>query len=394
MASTIEKQIEVFVAGTDCEHAFPAELSADERRLVKVTAEKLGLSSRSFGMAAERRIHIFKASKTPASEAMQFSVKNTFIDGLTTDEEAAKVGPAHQFMPVCGGAQDSLAAEEPAELGSAVDKLSRSPTSSQDDTVDTAFDNASSEASSSDQQDSTLCIKNTFVHIDANENGDPRIVQSMPNCKFAETLEADMLAAATAAAAAKLAKQNRKPLPLAEEPATTGLELFPSTPNADSLPAVLRDLCPNEEAQATPMVHWVPSGAQYQSAAEYPCITTLPPASWVSSSAPVHGYQPVSVPQAPPPPSFAPGTPVVLTGLASQPDFNGRHGTVRSFDAESSRYNIMLEMCPNANQRMVKVKFQNLLFSQPMLPPGVPYIQPSATMNRTAQAPLTLDQMV
>lgn len=203
---------------------------------------------------------------------------------------------------------------------------------------------------------------------------------------FSETLEAEMLAAATAAAAAKLAKQNRKPLPLAEEPETTGRELFPSTPNADSLPAVLRDLCPNEEAQATPMVHWVPSAAQYQYAAHYPSITTLPPASWVPSS--------VSVPQAPPPPSFVPGTPVVLTGLASQPDFNGRHGTVSSFDAESSRYNIMLEMCPNANQRMVKVKFQNLLFSQPMLPPGVPYIQPSATMNRTAQAPLTLDQMV
>merc|ERR1719159_642815 len=304
-------------------------------------------------MAAERRIHIFKASKTPATEEL-------------------------------------------AELGSGVDKLSRSSTSSQDDTVDTAFDNASSDDSSSEPQDPKLCIKNTFVHIDpdSNGNGDPRIVQSMPNSKFAETLEAEMLAAATAAAAAKLAKQNRKPLPLVEEPATTGLELFPSTPNADSLPAVLRDLRPNEEAQATPMGHWVPSGAQYQSAAEYPCITTLPPASWVSSSAPVHGYQPVSLPQAPPPPSFAPGTPVVLTGLASQPDFNGRHGTVRSFDAESSRYNIMLEMCPNANQRMVKVKFQNLIFSQPMLPPGVPYIQPSATMNRTAQAPLALDQMV
>jgi hypothetical protein len=203
-----------------------------------------------------------------------------------------------------------------------------------------------------------------------------------------------MLAAVTAATAAKLAKQNRKPLPLAEEPETTGRELFPSTPNADSLPSVLRDLCPNEEAQATPMVHWVPSAPQYQSATQYPSITTLPPASWAPSSAPVHGYHPVSLPQAPPPPSFAPGTPVVLTGLASQPDFNGRHGTVSSFDAESSRYNIMLEMCPNAKQRMVKVKFQNLLLAQSMLPPGVPYIPASATMNRPAQPPLTLDQMV
>lgn len=186
MASTIEKQIEAFVAGTESEHAFPAELSADERKLVKVTAEKLGLSSRSFGMAADRRVHIFKASKIPALEAVQFSVKSTFIDGHSTDGDAAKMGPAHQFMPVRGGLQDGLAAEELAELGSAVDKLNRSSTSSQDDTVDTAFDNASSEDSSSEPQDPILCIKNTFVHIDpdSNGNGDPRIVQSMPNCKF------------------------------------------------------------------------------------------------------------------------------------------------------------------------------------------------------------------
>jgi len=82
--SPLLQQIEAFTSGTASEFAFPADLSVEERKLVKIEAEKLGLSSQSFGMGSERRIHIFKptSSKTMAPEPVKYSVKNTFIEPL------------------------------------------------------------------------------------------------------------------------------------------------------------------------------------------------------------------------------------------------------------------------------------------------------------------------
>jgi len=91
-----------------------------------------------------------------------------------------------------------------------------------------------------------------------------------------------------------------------------------------------------------------------------------------------------------------PGTPVVLQGLANQPDFNGLHGVVNAFDADCGRYNILIETGPNALKRMVKVKSQNLL-AQPLLatqPPCFPLVQQSVVLNRPGRGKLVLDAMV
>lgn len=424
MTSTIEKQIEAFSAGSASEYAFPSELTADERKMVKTTAEKFDLSTKSFGMGGERQIHIFKraTSTTPEFEAVKYSVKNTFVDGPvdSTESQGALVGPAHQSMPVgCLQAHIEAEAEEMAtpsnlleKLNTMVSKAEESPRNSQSggSTADSESGHCESEAA----QDPPIPIKNSFVHFegDDNENGDPRIIQSMPNGKFAESIEAEK------AVASKAPKQKGRPLPFSEDPEPeaerVSAMVFPSTPNAETSSCTVQ-AC--DHGQAVPGAHWVspttapqdssvtilppacwapsaPSQTVLDSSKASPesSITILPPACW-TQSAPVQNDA-SAVPQGPPqgfsqgppplmpplgpssPSCFMPGTPVVICGLASQPTFNGLRGTVSSFDAECSRYNIMVETGPNAARRMVKVKFQNLLLAQPMVPPQPPVLPP------------------
>merc|ERR1719428_1412206 len=68
-------------------------------------------------MGSERRIHIFRPA-APILKPVEYSVKNTFVDGIMTPPPTLP-GPAHQSMPV-GGLQEHIAAEErepPKELG-------------------------------------------------------------------------------------------------------------------------------------------------------------------------------------------------------------------------------------------------------------------------------------
>merc|ERR1712124_153875 len=95
--------------------------------------------------------------------------------------------------------------------------------------------------------------------------------------------------------------------------------------------------------------------------------------------------------QGSPPAYFMPGMHVVLQGLASQPDFNGLRGVVSAFDAECGRYNVMIEIGPNALKRLVKVKCQNLIPAGPMLVPQPPYhtpVQQLGVMSRPAKTSL------
>jgi hypothetical protein len=431
--------MDVFLAGSTSEYAFPADLSVEDRKLVKTTAEKFGLSTKSFGMGSERRIHIFKpkASTEAALEAVKYSVKNTFVDGPVdpTAPSPALVGPAHQSMPV-GELQAQLAAEEleaPTDLSSTLveklntklNKTEESPRNSQsgDSTVD------SESEKQEDPSDPTICIKNSFVHFenDSDENGDPRIIQSMPNGKFAESIEAEKSEASTK----RTRKPKAKPLPFSEDPEVSeaAAMVFPATPNAEMSYDALGPHCATPPAasasQTAPVVQWAPSNTAQQdsSVAVLPpanwtpsassqllpenaaklqdsitaspdSITVLPPAVWNPQAAaqngvnggglmpqvPAQGIPGGSPPQmAPqgPPPCFVPGTPVVLCGLASQPTFNGLRGTVAAFDPECGRFNIIVEIGANATRRMVKVKFENLVHApstQPTaaLPPVLP----------------------
>merc|ERR1712193_567656 len=129
-------------------------------------------------------------------------------------------------------------------------------------------------------------------------------------------------------------------------------------------------------------------GTQPLTGPQQSSVTVLQPACWTQAPQAPLPLMPTLDP-APPPlmptldtavPSsandasaFLPGTAVVLCGLASQPAFNGLHGTVSSYDADCARYNIMVEMA-NATRRMVKVKLQNLLLAQSLVPPQVPQV--------------------
>jgi len=388
VSSTIlEKQVQDFASGKMADYAFPAELTARERKTVKMAAEKLGLSSRSFGMGMQRQIYIFKANSNESPRSSD--------TGSTAESESQ--GPAVEFVS----------------------------------------------------------IKNSFVHFKESskaEHVDPRIIQSMPNGKFGESLKADMIAAA--GAQKENAKRKLVPLLLSNnEEAETEMcsgELFPATPTADtnceirdqallvqagqwmpsSKPAVpdcastmvlpsAMFVPPATTMTALPPTTLIPPSPstavlQPSLARQGSSTTVLPPAVWTSSPqgqtnatpspvaaslpvapSPQHGDCRPSVtfqadaalsPTAPsqpdrhPPlafqaqhlaqdysPCWTPGTPVVLCGLANQPTFNGLHGVVSSFDAGCGRYNISLEVAPN-KQRMVKVKAHNLLPAQPSMP--------------------------
>jgi len=370
MMSAIENQIEAFVSGTASEYAFPG-LSVEERKLVKSTAEKLGLSSRSFGMGSERQIHIFKpvSSMTPALEPVKYSVKNTFVDGpvdgWTPAMEQASVSPAHQSMPV-GALQEHITAEAKSFATTAHTKVYDSPRNSEIDTNST-------KDSDSELQEPPISIKNTFVHFenDSEENADPRMIQSMPGSTFAEHIEAER--------AVNAGSQKGRPLPLSEdsqmETEGSSAMLFPSTPNAENQMSF-------GAGEGVPGTQWTPSTPTAPES-----ITVLAPAFWAPPAAVLDN----EISQAAVPATyFTPGTPVVLQGLASQPDFNGLHGVVSAFDAKCGRYNVMIEIGPNAIRRLVKVKFQNLLLAQPSLLPQ-PHCCPPA---QPPKASLVLDQMV
>jgi len=401
---SIEKQIEAFAAGSDSQYAFPADLSVEDRKLVKSAAEKFGLSTKSFGMGGERKIHIFKPDASAALEfqAVKYSVKNTFVDG-PVESEATVLGPAHQSMPA-GGLQAHIAAEEmtaPSEQTSAlVDKISTKVNNEQETPLNSTHSGGSTADSDSDKEP-TISIKNSFVHFegDSDEGGDPRIVQSMPDRKFAEHLRAEKQEAKNAG------DQKSRPLPVSQDPdpeveGVAAMEI-PSTPNAETsfgtVPFSLVTACPapqDTSVTVLPPASWAPQTPLQQALATAvtphdPSVTVLQPACWAQGAHPVFPPGPPSLMPTleEAPSSYAPGTAVVLCGLASQPAFNGLHGIVSSYDADCARYNIVVDAGPNAARRMVKVKFQNLLLAQSLVTPQPPMMLPQQSCYLSGHHP-------
>merc|ERR1712048_758611 len=56
---------------------------------------------------------------------------------------------------------------------------------------------------------------------------------------------------------------------------------------------------------------------------------------------------------------LAPGSEVVIIGLAKLPTFNGLKGTVQSFDEEAGRFSVLLNE-PVGGHKWVKVKRENV----------------------------------
>jgi hypothetical protein len=414
MVFTIEEQVKSFASGAASEYAFPAELTAQERKLVKKMAEKFGLPSCSYGMGGERRIHIFRPT-AQVLQPVEYSVKNTFVDSIETPPSPLP-GPAHQSMPV-GGFQEHIAAEEaaaPKELNATlVEKLDvmLGKACNTKDSPRLSQSGGSTADSESVSSDPAFSIKNTFVHFetDSDENADPRIIQSMPSGKFAESVAAEQQAGSSEGKRSR----NNRPVPIADEPEVdTEREsalLFPATPNAEGHITALDDV-PALDNMAAHIAHqWVSPPATMLE----PSITILPPALWKPSAAQILIDSPItrkqeeqpqgaaqaqmSGPSAQSAPLLPPGTPVMVSGLASQPTYNGLHGLVVDFDSRHSRYDIVIEIGPHAQKSVVKVKPCNLTIVQQLLPPQPVYyppVQQQAIPTRLAKASLCLDQMV
>lgn len=110
------------------------------------------------------------------------------------------------------------------------------------------------------------------------------------------------------------------------------------------------------------------------------CIASAPVeanVSVVAAAADEHrmpATPPIMTPLASPPQCWAPGTEVVIEGLAKFPAFNGCRGVVRTLDLASGRYDIHLAL-PVAGHQRAKVKAENIrMVVSPLLPSYTPQL--------------------
>lgn len=352
----LEAEVREFSTGSGAEYAFPAELTVEERKVVKAAAEANGLTSQSLGMGADRRIHIFRPTPPAKFEPIAYAVKNTFVDGPVDPQSACTSGPSSQSMPA-GALQQHLDAERMGEgVADAPAAVASSP--KQLATVDDASSLPSPRSSRGDGPGSTAesldwvrdcySVKNTFVHIEeVNVQGeaDPRIVQSMPAGKFGEGLLEDKRMAAGGT--------HREAEPISEVVSS----MSPEAPVFQPPPEFAMPTAAPAATNAPPPAVGIPTagpGAPWPSAASG-MLPSAPisvyPASGVQTPMPLGNpgaYQP-----------WAPGTIALLCGLTNQPGFNGLRGAVNSFDAETGRYNVLLDGS-TSTYRWVKVRPENL----------------------------------
>jgi hypothetical protein len=368
--ASIEEQVQMFANGCAAEYAFPPELSSDDRKLVKKAADRLGLPSQSLGMGSDRRIHIFRPpqSSTPEPQArlqkfapVEYLVKNTFIDG-PVDQEQPPVGPQSLSMPA-DTFQEVLAAEIVSS------SVAINPLAKVDESPRTQSGTPAGEPSDSVRE--MYSFKNTFIHFEetnSKDNGDSRIIQSMPAGKFAEGLEEEN--AAAAAAAARMAKVVPSALCDQALDSEQAMDTFPQTPDADAA------RCQAFSFAAMNGFEWPPSS---EAIVCPPAPFIAAPPAWQASTPPaMNVLQPTW-------PAMTDGTSVVVSGLTNQPGFNGLQGIISSFDVESGRYNVLLDMGPG-KQRMAKLKRENLIpHGQPLIPDVAQPLAPLSLIPDVAQ---------
>lgn len=114
---------------------------------------------------------------------------------------------------------------------------------------------------------------------------------------------------------------------------------------------------------------------------------------------------PGAAPAAPPPPvpppaqaapagseahdaALVPGTEVIIQGLVKLPDFNGLTGVVQSLDAESMRFDVLLDgPAGQCGWRWVKVKGENCRLKIPPAPLNAPTLSLDNTEGEEIQGP-------
>jgi hypothetical protein len=394
--ATVAQQVREFAAGSESEYVFSSDLSVEERKVVKSVAEMLGLRTQSFGMGADRRIHVFpplKPTQPSTRSEVKYSVKNTFVD-WPVDTQEDVVGPEALSLPA-GLFRVHLA--EPDDAGGKLSSIN--VTSSKGTitppTIDSLVstdaepsDTESVEYSSSDRE--SVPVKNTFVHfveVGIHEDVDPRIIQSMPAGSFADALEKEADVSLN-----QSASRTRSLNILVEDLDGHGSSesdqvVFPSTPDAGTAlgPPISFSFAPMSEethVMGFPPAMWAPTGLSGDSASGVPlqgdsCLRVG--ASGQSSHATAVAGLGLAQP------CLTPGTGVIICNLERQPAFNGLRGTVHSFDSDNGRYNVLLDSTEHCGQRTAKLKPENLILEAPV---------PNQGSREFGKAMLVLDQLI
>lgn len=376
----------------------PSSLSAEQRKLARRLADQHPeLKCQSYGIGAERQLHLFKkvvgrncaptsigviGQDRPADQsANAVRVKNTFIDDWEGEKKAeepliCRSTPAgsslvEQTVQRCKmeGKYELSPVVESVPKNASIPRMeepvgSSSPVASSSGHEPGQFGSSPpSEAGSRGQELPSLpegvkvSMRNTFIHIESVSDVE-RNTQSMPHGMFRQQL------------ASELANQH-------ELPSTGGVDVVPESPREryETLEGPLLEgplLQPTGPLLSGPLL----------------CTTPLPAAA---PSAPL-----TAAPNWPPPPlpsegilqQIALGTEVVIQGLVKLPDFNGLGGVVQSFDYDTGRYNIHLNVAAGSNgHKWVKVKADNLLVQVPPPPLNAPTIAREGTSTLSASAP-------
>jgi len=346
----VKAAIERFVADEACLSLELPPMAAGQRKEVKAIADTFpNLVSESFGMGADRCIHLFKKREASLEAAAAVKIKNGFIDDWVAGDDAVE--------PVVFRSMPSQLSEGRLPFLSSgslpTSKLDLSPiTEGSPKLPRDAFRLGSSGKVAVGVDGSPVSLKrqsplaegalptllgscqapqvrNTFVHFDTAAASDDRSVQSMPHDMFRQCLEEE--------AAARLA---------ASEVGDTA---------AGDVPVEKAAVF---EATGTPMPY----------------------------------------------DAFPAGTEVTIQGLTKIPAFNGQRGIVDRLDEETGRYSIRLTTGGPGIPKFAKVKAANLCLAATMptlmtTPPQAwPAVQkgPQAFFGQysNAGAPLQLTALV
>jgi len=304
---------------SSCKIELPRSLTPAQRKQIKKLADgNPDLECESYGFGEERQLHLFK-KKAEEATPDRVRVKNTFIDDWEGAKGEGEERPEFRSMPP------------------GINLLQRAPERAAEDATPPVAPEPPA-ATQAGQPSAGLAtggpalppmpegfkVRNTFITIEEVPQVD-RIVQSMPDGRFMQYLQAELDAQKEARAQAQMAEG------------------------------------------AAPAASGVPAGAAPGGAA------AAPPASAAPAPAPGREQQEQQEQQ------LSPGTEIVIQNLVKLPDFNGLTGVVQDLDPETGRFNVLLDDPAGASGwRWVKVRGENC---RPRVPPPPERSAPSLVVD-------------
>jgi len=301
-------------------------MAAGPRKEVKAIADAFpSLVAESFGMGADRCIHLFKREASKEGTAA-VTIKNGFIDdwvALAAGEDALEP-VVFRSMPsqLSEGRLPFLAGRLPTSkldlspITEGSPKLARDAFRLGSGSQPGAADGSPLPSFGQPAGLPTLLgsfqapqVRNTFVHFDTAAPSDDRSVQSMPHDMFRQCLE---------------------------EEAAARLEAAGGEDEEQGALMIAAKSCPAPKGQAFGGLAAAPGDAPAGKAAVFQAVETTPCEA------------------------FPAGTEVTIQGLTKIPAFNGQRGLVERLDGETGRYSVRLTTGGPGIPKLAKVKAANL----------------------------------